>query len=138
MAWTYREVASGDVNEVLAGMLNILNSLTPAQSLTVKTAASNQFHGDARGLVVWDTNPGPSGSPTYLPGSWMRRTETTDHDYTHMYEALVADLNNVSYTQAYYAGISMTNTHHGTATLSWFYRVEPNPEPIVPMPVGPF
>lgn len=136
MAWTYREVADDDVNVVLAGMLGILNTLTPAQSLTVKTTACNQFHGAARGLVVWNTEPRPAGSPAH--STWVRRTETTDHDYTHMYEALIADLNNAPYTQAYYAGISMTNEHHGASTLTWFYRPESIPEPIIPNPIGPF
>ena len=136
MPWTYREITSGDVNEVIAGMLNTLNTLTPDQALTVKTTASNQYHGDARGLIVWHTNPGFVGPPTFRMPVWIRRTATTDHDYTQMYETLVTSLNFMEFRQAYYVGISMTNLRHGTATLSWFFREVDHGSPIPINPIG--
>lgn len=135
MAWTYREITSEDVNEVLAGMLSTLNSLTPEESSTAKTAADNQFHGAARGLVVWWSGPRPSISPFPNHAEWLRVTVTTDHDYASLYQQLTNALNIMRFPDAYYAGISFTNAAQGDATLSWYYRMS-DPPPFHP-PINP-
>ncbi|HEX7833216.1 MAG TPA: hypothetical protein VF787_26405 [Thermoanaerobaculia bacterium] len=136
MPWVYREVTDGDVNVVLAGMLNVLNTLSSDESDTVKLAASNQFHGDARGLVVWFSGPRPIYGPAPRVQSWIRKTMTSDHNYTQMYDTLVLALNLMTLDQAVYVGISMTNAAKGDATLSWFFREGDHPSPIPINPIG--
>ena len=130
MPWAYSESTDGNIFVVLGNMTNILSSLRPDQSATTKTAASNQRHGDARGLVVWSTDyPEPPQAAT--SSGWRWYTWQTDHDYRSMVDALVDSLNklllpdgqSLTSQQAYYSIISMSNQWRGQATLTLYWRV---------------
>jgi len=130
MSWAYTECRDSDINVVLAALLGKLNSLTAAQSAGAKVAVSNQESGDARGLLIYPFEEFSSPPSVSTHGGSFRHTWHTDHDYTSIYAALVGSLNalelptgdKLTREQAFYSSISMTNQHHGDATLSLFWR----------------
>lgn len=119
MPWVFQEIADNDIRIVLTGMELVLNRLTPAQSATVKTAASDQQDGNARGLVVWFEGA-PHPMDLRLMG-WTGEQWQTDHDYTWLYTQLVDRLNGLSFEQASQARISLTNSRHYESRVWLFY-----------------
>jgi len=132
MAWTYKDFANQDVTVILDAIVAFLNEIRSA-NLNVKFDACNQYHGDARGVVFYQSGEGQTTEAPHAPAaatiSWNQYTWYSETDYKYLYDKFTEVLNTrklpngtyLSDSQVSNSRVVYTNQHSGDATLSIYY-----------------
>jgi len=120
MSWTYRESSHDSIEDVIGDLNKTLATLTPDERATAKVILSDQKDGDARGAVYWFTEAisyPPPGNSWF----WQLLGDNSETDYDELYKFIEQRLNALSFVQALYTHISMSNRKKGFATVSLWY-----------------
>lgn len=121
MAWTYTAVARDQAKQLEAQLLTVINGLTEQQRKTFKACASDRKGGDARGIIIFDTE---SRDFTGVASSaFAINTFSTGSDYTKLYNNAVNFINTLNLKQAQNARVVFTNAEEHDATIAVYYPV---------------
>ena len=128
MSWTYDSFDSTHADSGLWNQLqNALNKIPSAtQMLSAKVGTSNRISGNARGLIIYNSNLQKAPNPNVLGDTWSYKDFSTSNDYETMYQKVVQFMNDpqngLSDAQLFYADISMSNAETHDAHVVLWYR----------------
>lgn len=125
MGWQYKDSAHDSISDVVASLNKTLGNLTSDEQATAKIILSDQKDGDARGAIYWYTES-ISYPPPVDSWFWALMGDNSKNDYAELYKFIEQRLNALSFAQALYTHISMSNRKKGFAVVSMWY----------PLPVG--
>ncbi|MBQ4835439.1 hypothetical protein [Pseudoalteromonas luteoviolacea] len=118
--FVYKSIVADEATGLWGPILNVLRGVSDEFP---KVATSDIEGENSNAVIIYNEGEVPDFEE--LSDNWNSITFSVNHDFTDLYDQCVTFLNDttrLSYTQAYYSNIVMTNAAGHPAYLTVFYR----------------